>query len=332
MIIVKTAFFNWYLRSDNYQKFLASDAQFDVVAVESGFCEELFGLGQHFNAPLIVLSAAAAVGQMGSYSAIPTLSSYMPNILDGYSDNMTFLQRLKNMIRATLIDLAAEFIAGPATEKRYEKMFSNARVSVKEIKQNVSLMLMNSHPVLTGPKPLPHNVIEVGGMSLNPYNQVLSQSFKKILNDATNGAIYFSFGSLVNASAISTIENAAISKIFTNFPNITVLYKNADAQPFANNKNIHTSSWLPQRAILAHPNVKAFITHGGLNSIQECIYFGKPLIVIPFFCDQGTNGQFAADRGYGINIPIWKLTEDNFKEAIHEILYNPRLESRISFI
>lgn len=44
--------------------------------------------------------------------------------------------------------------------------------------------------------------------------------------------------------------------------------------------------WLPQDDILAHDNVKLFVTHGGLLSCTESILRGKPIVGIPIFGDQ----------------------------------------------
>lgn len=37
---------------------------------------------------------------------------------------------------------------------------------------------------------------------------------------------------------------------------------------------------------LGHPNVRAFITHGGLMGSTESVYCGVPVIVTPMFGDQ----------------------------------------------
>lgn len=51
-------------------------------------------------------------------------------------------------------------------------------------------------------------------------------------------------------------------------------------------ENVLVKEVIPQNEILAHENVKLFITHGSVPSIQEAIYHAVPMIVIPFYGDQ----------------------------------------------
>lgn len=75
---------------------------------------------------------------------------------------------------------------------------------------------------------------------------------------------------------------------------------------------------------LAHPNVKLFITHGGLLSTFETIYHGIPIVAIPIFGDQKMNTAKAVKQGYATVVPFQKLTEDSLEKAIKEVLSNPR--------
>jgi UDP:flavonoid glycosyltransferase YjiC (YdhE family) len=34
---------------------------------------------------------------------------------------------------------------------------------------------------------------------------------------------------------------------------------------------------------LAHPKTVAFVSHIGLNSLNEAVHFGIPLVAVPFF-------------------------------------------------
>ena len=46
------------------------------------------------------------------------------------------------------------------------------------------------------------------------------------------------------------------------------------------------SPWVPQLAVLAHPATKLFVTHCGINSLNEGLAAGKPLLGMPFATDQ----------------------------------------------
>ncbi len=55
--------------------------------------------------------------------------------------------------------------------------------------------------------------------------------------------------------------------------------------------------WTPQRAILAHPSISFFFSHGGWNSLLESMLNGKAVLVWPFFADQFDNAQQLIDMG-----------------------------------
>ena len=60
--------------------------------------------------------------------------------------------------------------------------------------------------------------------------------------------------------------------------------------------NVLISPWLPQPALLAHPKVVVFLTHGGAGSLQETICHRTPIVGIPVHGDQFPNTQEAVDK------------------------------------
>ncbi len=61
--------------------------------------------------------------------------------------------------------------------------------------------------------------------------------------------------------------------------------------------NFHVEAYVPQLEVL--PHASAFITHGGMNSTQEALYFGVPLVVIPQMNEQAATAGRVQQLGLG---------------------------------
>lgn len=64
--------------------------------------------------------------------------------------------------------------------------------------------------------------------------------------------------------------------------------------------NVIVSNWYPQPSVIAQ--VDAVIHHGGNNSFTECLYFGKPAIVMPYVWDGHDNAMRAEESGHGFRM------------------------------
>jgi glucuronosyltransferase len=107
-----------------------------------------------------------------------------------------------------------------------------------------------------------------------------------------------------------------------------VLWKYENETLPNNPGNIKISPWIPQRDILAHPNVKVFITHGGLLGTTEAVVEGVPVLGLPIFGDQKMNMAKAVTRGYGLQIYFDDISEEKIDEALKELLENPIYSQR----
>lgn len=320
--------------SANFQQLLKSKKQFDVILVESLFCDELLGLGHHFNAPVISISPTYESSEMGSFTAMPALKSFMPSLHNIYTDKMNFWERLHNMLSYWGIHYILKALKRSETQINYEMMFQNTKnpPSLLELKRNVSLIITNSGWNLTPPRPLMPHMIDVGGIAIKSDEvEPLPNDLQAFLDKSQFGAVYFSLGTIVN---FTDIEHMIILHVFSQLSNVRFLVKgNEELLNLSKDMpNVLVQSWFPQKAILRHPNLKCFISHGGHNSVQESIFYGKPVIAMPFYFDHFMNTRWAVEKGYGIELPFNEMTSKNLKSAIENVLFNQRLVSFLKII
>jgi MGT family glycosyltransferase len=86
--------------------------------------------------------------------------------------------------------------------------------------------------------------------------------------------------------------------------------------------------FLPQTSVL--PAVDAVITHGGNNTVTECLYFGKPMVVLPLFWDQHDNAQRIDETGFGRRLPTYQAGATELAEALDGLLGRPELAARLA--
>ena len=88
--------------------------------------------------------------------------------------------------------------------------------------------------------------------------------------------------------------------------------------------NIKTVNWLPQNDLLAHKDIKAFVSHVGHNSLYESAYHGVPVVAVPLFGDQFGNAQKAELFGLGIVVDHKTTDADQLSETIERVVNEPR--------
>lgn len=75
---------------------------------------------------------------------------------------------------------------------------------------------------------------------------------------------------------------------------------------------------------VAHPNVKVFISQCGLQSTEEAVARGVPIVGIPFIADQELNAKRLEENGVVVNIDFVTMTKEELKEAVTEVAENEK--------
>lgn len=146
-------------------------------------------------------------------------------------------------------------------------------------------MLMNVNAAQSRPRPAMPNQINIGGAHLRPQPQPLPETVQRFMDEAEHGAIFMSLGSFVRSADMPEEKAVAILEAFDKLKQ-RVIWKWEDDKVPNLPANVMVSKWLPQADILAHRNVRLFITHGGTFGTTEGVYNGVPMLFIPFYGDQ----------------------------------------------
>lgn len=261
---------NWTLSSKNLREFIKINQTFDAVVVEICLDEALIAFGKYYNAPVIGISAFGASIWTTQLVGSPNFASYVPHTLNRFTDRMSFWQRMINSLSFWFDELAMNYYHMPKHQKYMEELFPEARnwPSLEELRRNISLVLLNTHTVLGSPRPYAPNMIEVGGMQIQKQVKPLPQKIQTFLDEAKDGAIFVSLGSNVLITGLLEHQFNALVNAFGAYPNYRILIKSDEnvVIPSHKSSDVVVEPWFDQQSVLAHDNIKLFVTHGGLLS------------------------------------------------------------------
>ncbi|XP_025206181.1 UDP-glucuronosyltransferase 2A1-like [Melanaphis sacchari] len=309
---------------DSVMKLLNSPSKFDLLVTEH-FNNELFiGFAFKFNIPFILLSSCNllpwnkhAIGQPYSLASIPSTLTSLPI-------KMNFYNRVMNTIAHT-IQLFGYKLLCRTRDEAIIKRNLGIEVSLDQIILNASLFLVNSHFTMFASKPLVPTVVEIGGIHIMPIKP-LPIDIQKYIDEAENGVIYFCMGSLFRGETFSAEKRQMFLNVFNKIPQ-RILWKWEGELP-EKPSNVMIRKWMPQRDILAHPNVKLFISHGGLLGTTEAVYEGVPILSIPIYGDQMTNIKALENKGVTEMMNLGDLNEDEIFMKITSMLTDPKYRQK----
>ncbi|EDW91278.2 UDP-glycosyltransferase UGT5 [Drosophila yakuba] len=304
--------------------------KYDLLLAEQFFNEGALILGHLYQIPIITVSTFGIANYFSQMFGIVSPWSFVPHAFMPYTDRMSLWERIGNVAISAAEDLVREFSYYPGQDAVLRKHFSKLldRVpTIKELERNVSAILLNTYVPLASSRPLAYNMIPVGGLHIQP-PKALPEHLKKFLDGATHGAIYFSLGSQVRSADLPPEKLKVFLEVFGSLKQ-RVLWKFEDESLPNLPDNVKVQSWLPQGDILAHPNVKVFIAHGGLFGTQEAVYNSVPILGMPVYCDQHQNINQGKKAEYALGLDYRKVTVEELRGLLLELIENPKYRNNI---
>ncbi|XP_050315886.1 UDP-glycosyltransferase UGT5-like isoform X1 [Anthonomus grandis grandis] len=236
-------------------------------------------------------------------------------------DKITFGQKLWSVFWAIFVRLHHKYVLVPQEDAQIRRYYGEDVPYLGDLERNLSLIILNRNPVFHRPVANLPAVVELGGINYKKKEVQVDMTLKKFLDESTHGIIYFSLGISMKGMSLPSHYVRTIQDVFSKLP-YDVLWKWENTSMPNKPANVHLAGFIPQVYVLEHPNVRLFITQGGLQSIEEAISAHKPIIGIPFHSDQTTNVDTCVSYGMGKMLDLDELTEENLSSSILDIMNN----------
>jgi MGT family glycosyltransferase len=94
--------------------------------------------------------------------------------------------------------------------------------------------------------------------------------------------------------------------------------------------NFLVCPYVPQLEVL--PRTQVFVTHCGMNSTMESLYYGVPMVAIPQMPEQRMNAQQAADRGLAVMLEKENVNVEVLREAVHRVANESSFRENVQHI
>ena len=91
--------------------------------------------------------------------------------------------------------------------------------------------------------------------------------------------------------------------------------------------NVYVYKSVPQLKVLKMADV--FVTHGGMNSVSEALFYGVPMVVIPFASDQPVNARCVERLGVGKALAYSDVDKASIKEYVLSVLSSTDVKTNI---
>ncbi|XP_050556286.1 UDP-glucosyltransferase 2-like [Spodoptera frugiperda] len=330
---------NKTLGNPNVQKLMRDPKQkFDVMILEYMFNDLFSTFSAVFQCPYIWFSTIEPHWEVINMISGPMNPAYNSDYLQARIPPFTFLGRVQELWTQIKGLYYHEFDFYYVEEAIYQQQVvpilkeqGKPVPDYNELKYNASLMLGSSQVAMGNAVPLPPSYKHIGGFHIDEEVKPLPEDLKKIMDNAKNGVIYFSMGSNLKSKDLPDELKKGLLEVFGGLKQ-TVLWKFEENLP-NRPKNVHIVQWAPQQSILAHPNLKLFITHGGFLSFTETIHFGVPVIAIPVFADQYLNANLARKHGIGERVNLSYNLHKDLKVTLDKVLGDlPKYTSRAKVV
>ncbi|XP_002734512.1 UDP-glucuronosyltransferase 2B15-like [Saccoglossus kowalevskii] len=294
---------------------------FDLSIVDSkNVCGLLYV--EYFKLPFISYAFTTAEEK---YWHAPQPLSYVPVTMSALTDKMTFMERLKN----TVIYLVSSFFEDLyiahyiQLQNKYDIV---PDTKIVDIKSKASLWLWASDFAFEFPRPLMAHVIPIGSFTAEKVKPLPRELDDWIRGSGDHGIVVFSMGSQIRDLGRNLTVD--IASALSRLPQRIVWRHDGETPKTVGSNTKIVKKWIPQNDLLANPNTRLFVTHGGTSGVHEGLYHGVPMLCIPICSDQHDNAAKIKSKGIGNYIDYKIITPEILHQMMTDIITDIRYKTK----
>ena len=254
---------NFTMNDEQVQNLLMDpEAQFDLVLMDHFLNDAFLGFGLRFKAPVVLTSSSVINKWIERSIGNPHNAAYNPHLFLGYTNRMTFWQRIVNVVVSVCEDFSYDLLYLPVQQSMYERFFARfVDVPLPPLEQlihNVSLALVNSDRVFHGARAFLPNVVEIGGAHIASHPpKPLPKDVAHYFSIADDGIFLFTLGAITKPSGILHKDKLeALNYVFRTIPTAAAFVRWDDRIMEHQSDNVVIGQWMPQNDLLGEWNIK----------------------------------------------------------------------------
>ncbi|XP_033638168.1 UDP-glucuronosyltransferase 2C1-like isoform X2 [Asterias rubens] len=293
---------------------------FDMIVGDTVPLYQVF-LSQVLNVPYIQFGLTPiAPSQHDRFAYSPSNAAYVPERMSFLTDTMTFKERVKNTLLYWITSFFYEkYFLGPLDDV-LKKHNIRPDANFGQLMSEAQMWIFNSDFVVDFPRPLSPHVKFVGGVLSGPASPLDEEWQAFVDSSGEHGVVLLALGTLVS-EGLTDEQSTTIAASLSLLPQ-KVVWGYSGKIPTNVGNNTKIVRWIPQNDLLGSPKVRAFISHGGLSSIHQCIYHAVPMVGIPVFGDQKDNFIRLDAKGMSLHLDLRTMTDRTLYDAINQVIYN----------
>ncbi|XP_045119842.1 UDP-glycosyltransferase UGT5-like isoform X1 [Portunus trituberculatus] len=304
-----------------------NDEKFDLVILYAALTECFLSFAHKLKVPFMYINPNKLLGAYAAAAGSPAFPSLDATYMLDLEYPLTFTGRMLSTLHNIMDVMVNELIFLPSldNECRARKLCPEDMPYLGDLRYNGSLLITNSVRTMEKPTlPYTPTVVHAGGIHCRPAKPLPEDLQQWIAGAGEPGFILFSLGTLIKSADMPEKYLKVLADVLGSLQQ-RVLWKWDKETMEGLPHNVRLAKWIPQQDVLGHPQLRLFITHGGLFSTQEATYHGVPILGMPVGLDQHYNMRKVQKEGWG-HVLYWEdLTHDNLRDHILQLISDKRI-------